>query len=212
MAIFTPTGLKIRLRTDEAFTLLARLHPNFSAFQVLKTVEGIEGIPALLAFFAGVFGFVSRSTNYEIAIYVAVSSIIGGIIIMFGSFLTLYLVRLSTLASYLQSFGILTIVVIATGFFTVGWKGILFYYLGRVSGWVINSIIDGILTKILQKKVGLPLTSSERSFYNAYRIHASRIGITTNIELEPGELESRSWEIPFNKLEREWPKVTARFT
>ncbi len=57
MAIFTPRGLKIRLATDLAFTYLARLHPKFTAFQVLKTVEGIDLIPSTFAFATGLYLF-----------------------------------------------------------------------------------------------------------------------------------------------------------
>ena len=123
MAIFTPRGLKIRLQTELAFTYIARLHPRFTAFQVLKTVEGIELIPSIFAFATGLFTFFNNYSPTDIAIYVCIATIIGGLITAFGLYVIPFLVRFITGLSYLHGFGIFTISIIIIGLLTVGWKG-----------------------------------------------------------------------------------------
>lgn len=212
MAIFTPGGLKIRLQTELAFTYIARLHPNFTAFQVLKTVEGIEGIPGTFAFVTGLFTFFNDYLPTDIAIYVGIGTVIGGLITAFGIYVIPFLVRFITGLSYLHGFGVFNISIIIIGLLTVGWKGILFYFIGRFTASLIILSIDFWQTKKIKDKVGFPLTRSERNFFNAYRLHASRIGVSTNLELEDGEVESGKWKLPYTILKSKWPEVTARFT
>ena len=212
MAIFTPRGLKIRLATDLAFTYLARLHPKFSAFQVLKTVEGIELIPSTFAFATGLYLFFNDCLPTDIAIYVCIATIIGGLITTFGLYVIPFMVRFITGLSYLRGFGIFTIGIIITGLLTVGWKGTLFYFIVRYTASLILFFIDTWQMKMAHKKTGFAFTASERNFFNAYRLHASRMGVTTNLELEDGELESGKWELPYMMLQLKWPEVTARFT
>lgn len=212
MAIFTPRGLKIRLATDLAFTYIARLQPKFTAFQVLKTVEGIELIPSTFAFVTGLYIFFNKYSPTDIAIYVGVATVIGGLIKAFGLYVIPFMVRFITGLSYLHGFGIFTIVIIITGVLTIGWEGTLFYFVGRYTASFFLFIIDTWQTKMTHKKTGFALTASERNFFNSYRLHASRIGVTTSLELEDGELESGKWELPYMMLQLKWPEVTARFT
>lgn len=212
MAIFTPRGLKIRFSTDLAFTYLARLHPKVSAFKVLKTVEGIELIPFTLAFITGLLLFIFNLSPIYIAIYVSIAYITGGLITTFGFFVIPFLVQFSTVISYIHGYGIYTVVIIVVGLVIVGWKGVLFYFIGRYTGTLILSLINYLQMIMIFKKTQSPLTASERNFFNAYRYHASRIGITTSIELEKDELDSDDWKLPYYALEAKWPEVTARFT
>jgi hypothetical protein len=212
MAVFTPRGLKIRLATDLAFTYIARLQPKFTAFQVLKTVEGIELIPSTFAFITGLYLFLNNYSLTDIAIYVGVGTVIGGLITTFGLYVIPFMVRFITGLSYLHGFGIFTIGIIISGLLTIGWKGIVFYFIGRYTASFILFIIDTWQMKMAYKKTGFALTASERNFFNSYRLHASRIGVTTSLELENGELESEKWKLPYMMLEQKWPKVTARFT
>lgn len=212
MAIYTPRGLKIRLSKELAFTYIARLHPKFTAFQVLKTVEGIELIPSTFAFITGLFTFLNGYSPISIATIVAIATLIGGLITVFGLYVIPFLVRFITFLSYLHGYGIFTIVIIVLGLITVGWKGTLFYFIGRYSAGLLLLLIDIIQMKHISNKTGFQLTSSERNFFNAYRLLASRSGITTSIELEDGEVESEKWKLPFTLLQIKWPKVVSRFT
>jgi hypothetical protein len=212
MAIFTPKGLKIRLSTDLAFTYIARLQPKFTAFQVLKTVEGIELIPSTFALVTGLYLFFNNYSPIDIAIYVGVATLIGGLITTFGLYVIPFMVRFVTGLSYLHGFGIFTIGIITIGLLTVGWTGALFYFIGRYAASFILFIIDTWQMKMTHKKTSFAMTASERNFFNSYKLLASRVGVTTSLELEDGELESGKWKLPYMMLHTKWPEVTARFT
>src|SRR5687767_9432184 len=47
MAFYTPNGLYIRVRTSEAFTLMARLYPARTPADILTTTEALEALPFL---------------------------------------------------------------------------------------------------------------------------------------------------------------------
>jgi len=213
MAIFTPRGLKIRLPIDLAFTYIARLHPKFTAFQVLKTVEGIESIPSYFAFLTGLYVFLYNFSVIDIAIYVGIYTVIGGVITASGYlFVIPYLARVVNVFGTLKVFGVFTIAIITVGLLTVGWKGTLAYFIGRYSAALINFIIDTWHTNKASRKIGFPLTASERNFFDAYLLHASYMGVTTNLELEEGEIESGKWELPLTILHSKHPKVVESFT
>ena len=95
---------------------------------------------------------------------------------------------------------------------TDGWRGTLFYILGKYSAFLIIFIIETLQMKVTFKRMGYPLSSSERNFFNAYRLHASRIGVTTNLELKEGEVESGKWRTPFLEFKSKYPEVVERFT
>ncbi|MBK8581810.1 MAG: hypothetical protein IPL86_08250 [Flavobacteriales bacterium] len=212
MAIFTPRGLKIRLDTDLAFTYIARLQPKFTAFQVLKTVEGIELIPNLFAVLTGIYMMLNNYDSINIAVAVFVAMMIGGIATAFGLYVIPFLVRSATAISYIHGFGIFSIVIIVTGLLTVGWQGVLFYFIGRYSASLFLSIMDFLQMYYIRNRTGVVITASERNFYNAYRLLASQIGISASLELKEGEVESGKWELPYLLMKQKWPQVTSRFT
>ncbi len=212
MAIFTPQGTKIRLTTEVAFTYIARLHPKFTAFQVLTTVDGIELIPSLFSFVMGLYLFFNNYSPIDISIYVGVATLIGGLITAFGLHVVPFLLRLITALSFLRGYGIFIIIIIITGYLTIGWKGTVFYFIGRSIASLVLYIIENWQMKLAYKKTGLLFTTIERNFFNSYILHASSIGDTTSLEFEEGELESERWLLPYMILQHEWPIVTARFT
>ncbi|MEI6455439.1 MAG: hypothetical protein WCO93_04050 [bacterium] len=132
MAIFTPRGLKIRLPIEVAFTYIARLYPKYTAFQVLKTTEGIESLPSFFGFFTGLYVFIGQFSPTNIAVVVGLATLLAGIISAGGLFsLIPYITPLFTGLSYLKGFGFFTGAIIILGLLIVGWKGTLFYFIGR---------------------------------------------------------------------------------
>lgn len=106
MTIYTPRGLKIRIAVPYAFGLMARLYPKVSPFRILKTTEGIEILPGMLAFISGMIGFAIHLSPFQIALVVATSQIIGALINFIGLIMIPGLVGLSTLFSYMSGYGI----------------------------------------------------------------------------------------------------------
>ena len=79
MAIYTPRGVKIRTSVPYAFGLMARLNPKVTPFRILKTTEGIESLPGMLAFIAGMVGFSMHLPPLQIALVIAACQLAGAL-------------------------------------------------------------------------------------------------------------------------------------
>lgn len=98
------------------------------------------------------------------------------------------------------------------GFFSVGWRGVVAYFAARFAAGVVNWILGMRETRIYFQKIGEPLTASERNFFNAYRLHASALGVTTDISVGDQERDRDNWEPTLIELATKYPEVVARFT
>jgi hypothetical protein len=212
MAIYTPRGLKVRIAVPYAFGLMARLSPNVSPFRILKTTEGIESVPGMLAFIAGLVAFAMRLPPLEIGILVAVAQLFGSLLNLFGLYVIPGLVAFATLYSYLAGYGVYLVIVVAVGFATVGWQGLLAFFIGRLAAGLASTVLQFWQTSRYHKLTGHAFTSSEVHFFNAYRLHASRVGVTTDIDLEDSELQEEQWGPAFERFASEWPDIVRRFT
>jgi len=212
MAIYTPRGLKIRIDVPYAFGLMARLYPKVTPFKILKTTEGIESLPGMLAFIAGMVGFGLHLPLLQIAILVFVCCVAGALINALGFYIVPGLVGLGTIYSYLSGYGIYLTVVIVTGFTLEGWQAVLSFFAGRIVAAGVNQILEFWQTSRYQKLTGYVFTGSEISFFNAYRLHASRIDVTTDIDISDEEEKENHWGKTFEQFAMEWPEVVQRFT
>ena len=212
MAIFTPRGLKIRLPFDYTFALIARLYPKIDAFKVLKTTEGLESIPGMLAFIVGVTSFYLRLDPYMIGLYVLIASVAGTIITTFGIFVIPGLPKLGTFYSYISGFYILIAVLVVYGFVSVGWQGVAAFFIGKIIAEIIKWGAEFWNTNRIHSKIGVPLTGSEVNFLNAYRLHAKEVGKSTEIDVSDEELKEENWKEVFEDLATKWPEVVRRFT
>jgi len=212
MVIFTPRGLKVRLPFDYAFALIARLYPKVDAFKVLKTTEGLESIPSLITFATGLTCFYLQLPVIEIGIYVFAASIVGFFITSFGLYIIPGLDRLGTIYSYVSGFGILLILLAVYGYFSVGWQGVVIFFVAKVIAGIVKMAIETMQMKRVHSKTGLALTASEKNFFNAYRLHASKLGKSTDITVSDEELKEENWKPVFEDLATKWPEVVRRFT
>jgi hypothetical protein len=212
MAIFTPRGLKIRLDIPYSFGLMSRLFPTVPAFTILKTAEGIENVPAVLAMLAGLIAFAIHLPPIWVFAFAIAAGYSGVLINTFGLYFAPCIVRLGTAYSYFAGFGILLVLVAAVGWLTVGWLGVAAFFSARVAAALLGWIHDFHFTQRSHALTGQSLTTSERSFFNAYRLHASRLGVTTDLELSDDEYQEDSWRPCFEDLAARYPEVVRRFT
>jgi hypothetical protein len=211
MAIYTPRGLKLRLPINVAFTYIARLHPHYTAFEVLKTTEGIQIIPDIFGFIIGVILFFSGKDSESILIYTGIATLIGGLIRTYGIFILPILVKLTTIISYMHGYFIFTAILVIVGYITVGINGLMYYFVGRYGASIILFIIDLIQCNYIKINIEHKISSPERNFLYAYRILAIKCGATQSLNLEQGELESDKWKLPYFILDSNWSTVTKRF-
>lgn len=212
MPIYTQRGLKIRIAVPYAFGLMARLHPKVTPFRVLKTTEGIERLPGMLAFIAGMIAFFLRISPIQIALVVAAGEFTGMLINACGIYILPGLVGLGTLYSYISGYGIYLIAVTIAGSVLGGWQSVAAFFVGKVISYIIWLVVESWRVRRSEKLTGHPFTGSEMSFFNAYRLHASRTGTSTDICLTDEELEEDRWRTTFERFAMEWPEVVQRFT
>lgn len=212
MPIVTPRGLKVRVEVPYAFGLMARLHPRVTPFRVLKTTEGIESIPGLVTFVVALVAFAYHLSPVKIGLAVLAAHVAGVAIAQLGLFMVPGLVGLATAFSYLAGYGLLFAVLVVAGYFATSWQGVLAYLVARAGGWLLSQPLEMLAARRALVSIGHPLTQSERSFFNAYRIHAARIGVTTDLSLSDEELAESHWEPVLLAFAREWPDVARRFS
>jgi len=212
MAIFTPRGLKIRLPVNYAFALMARLYPQVSAFRVMKTCEGIQDVPSLLAFCAAMACFIAHVEPYVAGITVFCAYVVGSLLMLRGFFIVPGLVPISTCYSYVAGRGILTVIVLVTGYLTLGWQGIVAYLVARVLAFICEQSIEFADTRNAYSEARIVLTASEKHFINAYRLHASRLDKTTDVDVSEDELDEANWGPVFEDFATKWPEIVRRFT
>jgi len=212
MGIYTPRGLKIRIAIPYAFGLIARLYPQVSAFKVLKTTEAIESLTSIATFIAALICFIMHLDAVQIAVIISITYIASVLLNTFGLFIIPGQVAIGTLYSYISGYGLLIIVIAIVGYLTTGWQGVVAYFAGKFTGWCVARVIEFIETRRYFKLTGFAFTASERCFFNAYRLHAVKHGITTDIDLSEEEMEQENWRPAFEDLATQWPQVVARFT
>lgn len=191
---------------------MARLYPEVDAFKILKTTEGLESIPGMLSFIVGLISFYLGLDPYQIALYTFTASIVGTIITTFGIYIIPGLTQLGTFYSYVSGFGILLIILSTYGFVSVGWQGVVAFFIGKLIAGIINTGIGFWNTKRIYSQLGIPMTMSEINFFNAYRLYASEIGKSTEIAVTDEELTEENWKECYEDLALKWPEVVQRFT
>jgi hypothetical protein len=205
MAVFTPRGLKIRLSPKLCFTLISRLYPKIDAFKVLQTTEGMDDIISLLPFITGIICFILKLDPLYIGLYVAISAIIGNLINLFGLYIIPGLIKVSLFFSYFSGYYLNYVAIAMVGFIFSGWLGVLGFVLGRMAGGVIFHIFHIYYLKSQLKKYGVTFGVTEREFFNSYRTCASKIGVTTDLDLSEDEINDNKWEIVFEDYMEKCP-------
>lgn len=197
MPIYTPRGIKIRIAVSYAFGLMTRLYPEVSPFRILKATEGIESLPAMFAIISGIIGFLMQLPPLQIGLAAGIAQLLGVLINTYGFYYVPGLVALGTLFSYVSGYGIFLIPATVVGFIFVGWQGVLAFFIGKFSASMISHALQFRQTLRYHKLIGRPIRASEVHCFNAYRLHASRMGVTTNIELKDQEIAEDNWKPAF---------------
>lgn len=214
MAIYTPRGLKIRLSKAYAFALMSRVFPHVDAFRVLQLTEEVENIASTTTFIVGIVAFSMRLEPIVIGLVIALTCFSFKMVHLLGLFIPPFklILPLSRVYSWFAGYGIFFVGLMVLGFFTVGWKGILSFIVARLAaGWLAGAI-DFAYAIALSKKMGIPITASERSFFHAYRLSADQVSASPSLEVSDAEMEIENWQPVFTDLMMKWPVVVSRFT
>jgi hypothetical protein len=196
-----------------AFGYIGRLFPRATAFEVLKTTEGFEAIPALCALVGGLVAASLEAAPLVYGVCTMAGKLIGGL----GNATAINsrfspLVKIATWVSYVNGFGLMTFLLAGLGYFNGGWACVIFYAGGAVIAEVLLGLLDTVLSRSIYKETGVLMTTSERNFLSSFMYHARRVGADPDLRLEDHETEVSKWMPAYMELARRWPTVVARFS
>lgn len=178
------------------FALLARLwrkDRKTDALRVLTTYQAIEQIPGTASFLAGlVAAFWPGRAQWVIPL----AFVSGGI-------LALSLVRVGALP-VIRATGLLLLTraglrvpglllhlgVMVVLFVAFEWTTPLWWLAGYIALMVAEAGIEFFLTALRLRRTGLRITASGANFLHAYRLHAKKIGVTSDVFLSEEEWEA----------------------
>ena len=211
----TPRGLTIRVEIPSGFALLARLwkhDPRTDAFRVLKTVEGLEHIPSIFGFVGALSGLLASSVWWHLSLWLIASYVVGLSVTMFGLLIIPGLPAFATLWSVVSGYGLITSFGLGAAWILKGWKYAVAWTAGLFISYIIcRLILEPIRMKYYMSRVGEPVSQCEVNFFNAYRIHADRLGISRTIEVRPDEIELGDWQRCLEDYSAKYPEAVARF-
>ncbi len=214
MALFTPRGLKVRIATPYAFALMARVFPSIDAFRILQLTEEVENLPKLAGFTSGLVVFALRLPPLQNALVVFTAVAVFRLVHLFGLFVPPFtlLLPVSRVYSFVSGYGVLLVALLAFGLFTVGWRGVLAFLAARACCGLVFWLFELAWSRRSYRMIGFPFTASERSFFHAFRLAASRLGVSTDLHVPDEQLHRSHWEHVFSDLAVKWPIVVSRFT
>lgn len=213
MAIYTPRGLKIRFSVPYCFSLMARIYPEVTPYNVLKTTEGIENISDLLAVLAAfVIILINPSESFlVIGSIIMTLYLIGYFMKITGVFFIPMIVPFATLFSYVQGYGIITVVLAITGYIKFGLTKTVLILVVLVIANLLDYILELLRAIIARYKNSPHLTVSELDFLNAYQLYAAKVGASIDIYVSEEEIAQGNWQETYIWLKNNWPEITYRF-
>jgi len=215
----TPTGLKIRLNIEWAFALLARLwrkDPATDAFRVLKTCEAIEYVPTVASLLAGLAAtLLSGERLWIIPISIIAGRLAGLVLTQRGMFVIirplglLALARIWSFIPYTSIF--IYVVLLGLLYLALGWFVAALWVAGGLAATLVAMAAEFAWIARSFRLLGVPLTPAEVNFFNAYRLHAGRLGVSLDITVPDEEIASGNWEACLTDYAEKYPKAVARF-
>lgn len=155
--------------------------------------------------------FSLRVEPVGIGMVVFLGSLTGAFICRNGLYVIPGLPAHGTAYSYINGFGVIMIAQIVVGLLLVGWQGVAALYVSSAVASGCNWLLESRYMKKLTNMTGIFLTGTEGNFFNACRLHACRLGITTDIVVTDDELCPENWRAAFEQLASRYPEVVVRW-
>jgi len=212
MPIYTPGGLKIRVEPGYAFALLSRLEPKVRPYDVLRTTEAIERIPSALAVGAALVVLLRGDGWIPLAVVTAVARLLGGFIVRNGLFVIPGLILLGQAFRLLSPFGIGFLALVVFAAIRGGPIVAATFLLATLGAGAINFAFETRKARRYHQQGAAPFTGSEVNFFNAYRLAATRLGLSTDLVVTEEEAASDRAQASFVRFATDHPDIVSRFS
>lgn len=118
-----------------AFALMARVFPKADAFRVLQLTEEVENLQAVAGFVASITAFSLHLPPLQVGIIVFVTVFTFRLVHFFGLLVPpfTFFLPVSRVYSFVAGYGVLLVGVLAFGYFTTGWHGIIAFIVVRIA-------------------------------------------------------------------------------
>jgi hypothetical protein len=184
-AIFTPRGLHVRLPTHVAFGLMGQLRPKVRPAEVLATTEAIEFTPTALSKLLALLGFALQLAPAAIGAVTVLGRVAPNLLALAGPARGLGWTALGRLYRPVAGHGLSLVVVAAIGTLLDGPVAAVGFLAGTLVGGLVNMLVDFLLMRRPDPRLRQPLSSTERFFLDALRLHAARSGQPLDLERVP---------------------------
>ncbi|WNR42329.1 hypothetical protein [Paenibacillus roseipurpureus] len=192
MTIRTPQGLLIKLDVATSFGLMARLYPEISPKQILKTTEDISLMSTSMGFATGMLCFFLQLSPQGISVCTFTAMLIGMIFSASGLILFPF-IQLGAAYGRIAIGFIPTILSIVVGYLLTGLEGVVAYFLTKCLAVCISMLVGIGISRQSLIAGGNAYSSSERNFFHAYRYYAEQIGQSMSLELTYEERNEAFW-------------------
>lgn len=208
-AIFTPRGLHVRLPTHVAFGLMAQLRPQVRPAEVLATTEAIEFTPTAVSKLLALVGFLLQFPPVWIGVVTVLGRIVPNLLALAG------LARagdgwtaIGRLYRPLAGYGLSLLAVAVVGALLAGPLAAVAFLAGTLVAGLINMLVDTLLLRRPDPRFRQPLSSTERFFLAALRLHAERSGQSLDLARVPvtAEEDAAAWRAALQDYAAEHPE------
>lgn len=198
MAFYTPRGIKIRLRKEYAFALLARLYPRVEPGEVLCYMEGLQAIPYLLSVIAGILGLLFQVSLFQLSGMTATLFLMGYVMNSRAYYPLPGLARAGILFRRIRGGRIFFFGFLLFAWLRGGWDLFAVFYGTRFLVDMACKTADAAASQDYYRREGALFLMPERNFLNAYQHFAARLGKEINPELSEEEKNREIWKETFN--------------
>lgn len=192
LAFYTPRGLKIRMDVPYAFTLMSRLYPKVAPAKVLETTEAFDEVPVAACHLVALVCLVSGFQMSTTVVATAVGAAVGYFLLSTG----LWIPGLLTLSNVFSKLTFLVRIpaMFIVGYLAQGWAGVVAWGLAYLAASIVGTVAGFMTARSAHKATGFALTTSEMSFFNAFRLHAVALGAASSTEVTQEEQDSGKWQ------------------
>jgi hypothetical protein len=185
-AVFTPRGLHVRLPSHVAFGLMARLRPKVRPSEVLATTEAIEFTPTAVGKLLALLGFALQLAPVPIMAVAALGRVVPNLLALAGLARGgLGWTAVGRLYRPVAGRGLSLLAVAVLGALLDGPVAAVAFLAGTMVGGIVNMLTDVLLMRRADPRFRQPLSSTERFFLDALRLHAARSGQPLDLDHAP---------------------------
>jgi hypothetical protein len=157
-------------------------------------------------------GLISGPNIWYVPLGIVVGSILGKVLTAFGLFIIPGLPSVGVIFSWAIGYGVFTLIGIAIAWILRGWIFSVAWLGGFIAEYIIVCfMLEGMIMYYYSKRIGYPVTTQEINFFNAYRLHADRLGMSRNLYVPDEEIATGHWEGCLQDYGAKYPEAVARF-